>query len=109
MHISFFYKKKTLKCLLLFIISFLDFFLNIFMNFRLIDILYQNICRYIFDISIKSKYQYIYDYRCFHLGHNRVESKWTLTSGISSQYNNIFNRKKVHKCIKILFSKLIPM
>ena len=35
-------------------------------NFRLIDIFFQNIYRYISNTSVKSKYRYIRDYRYFH-------------------------------------------
>ena len=37
-----------------------------FNNFKLIDIFFQNIRQYISDISVKSKYRYIRDYRYFH-------------------------------------------
>ena len=52
--------------------SYIVFFLIIFLEFLLIfnhDILGQNICQhifYIFDISIKLNYRYIYNYRYFH-------------------------------------------
>ena len=57
--------------IILLIILLWDFliFSWVFNNFKLVDIFFQNIHRYIsdiFDISVKLKYWYIRDYRYFH-------------------------------------------
>ena len=60
-------------CIFAYFIIFLEFFqtfLLILNNFRSINIYEKNIHRYffnIFDISVKSKYRYICNYRYFHL------------------------------------------